>query len=257
MKLHAYLSALNRQPFLTLLSISLVAWVFLLIQPSVSSELLNMPVESHNHHAMHVQPAQDNQLWSAILQATSLNWILMLITMMVPLLSESVLYIWRNNFPRKRYSGLFAFFMGYTCVWSCIGIVLFYLNELLFRFFDYKQNLMLSCLVLIMVIWQTTPFKQRSLNRCHFTSRINPFGIHAEISSFQYGIKKAFYCVGTCWALMWISLFTMPKTMYFMPIFTLIMFIEQAQPWQPEHWKIPYKKYIGMKAFKRKALKTR
>jgi predicted metal-binding membrane protein len=78
------------------------------------------------------------------------------------------------------------------------------------------------------------------LNRCHIPPIINPFGFQSVIDCFNYGSKKAFYCVGMCWPLMWISLFTMQQTMYFMPLFTFIMYFEQSLPWKPEQWRIPY-----------------
>lgn len=237
MKLQAYLSIVKRPPFSILLGVGLFVWLFLLLQPIFMTQF-NMPVEGHLHHHAHVQ--QSNSLWSVIVQAINIHWFLMLIAMMFPLLSDSVLFIWRKNFPRKRYLGLISFFLGYMFFWTLTGIGLLLATEILNNLFDHSKELILGSIFIALLFWQATPWKQVSLNRCHIPPIINPFGFQSVIDCFNYGLKKAFYCVGMCWPLMWISLFTMQQTMYFMPLFTFIMYFEQSLPWKPEQWRIPY-----------------
>jgi predicted metal-binding membrane protein len=237
MKLQVYFSILKRPPFSILLCIGLLVWLFLLLQPIVMVEF-NIPVHGHAHH--HIHTHQRNGLWSVIMQTINIHWFLMLIAMMFPLLSDAVLAIWRKNFPRKRYMGLTAFFIGYIIFWTFIGIVLLFLTEILNSILDSSKELVLGCILVILLFWQATPWKQMSLNRCHIPPMINPFGLQSVIDCFSYGLKKAFYCVGTCWPLMWISLVTMQHTMYLMPLFTFMMYFEQNLPWKPEQWRIPY-----------------
>ena len=133
-----------------------------------------------------------------------------------------------------------AFFIDYIVFWTFIGIVLLFLTEILNSILDSSKELVLGCILVILLFWQATPWKQMSLNRCHIPPMINPFGLQSVIDCFSYGLKKAFYCVGTCWPLMWISLVTMQHTMYLMPLFTFMMYFEQNLPWKPEQWRIPY-----------------
>lgn len=228
---------LSRPPASILILISLLTWGYLMIS---SGELNSGAVGSHHmmNGAMHHHHMEHSQ--SLLSKVLTLHWVLMLISMMLPLHADAIINIWMKNFPKKRYLSIISFLLGYILIWSFVGVVSYAVMEYLKILTLGNEGISLFVIIGFTIIWQASPWKQRSLNRCAFIPVIRPFGVKAYIDSFKYGIQKASWCVGSCWALMLLSLFFMEKTMWIMPVFTVIMFMEQILPLRKEKWHWPF-----------------
>ncbi|MCU4491373.1 DUF2182 domain-containing protein [Acinetobacter guillouiae] len=241
MKIKNYFSLFKRKSFMIVMKIALLVWLWLIFQNLLSMEQSIAVEFVHGEHSHHVHQTNyyENSILSAIHNTINMHWFLMLIAMMLPLLFLSVEDVHKKNFKRKRKLSLILFFIGYMFFWTLIGILLsiltHYLNELL------NNQIILACLIIVvLVLWQITPYKKISLNRCHLPANINPFGLQSGIDNFKFGIKKAWYCVGACWPFMWLCIAWMEPMMYIMPLFTLFLLVEQIQPKRREIWGFQY-----------------
>lgn len=217
--------------FLYLCFISLFIWILLLIQDLALIQLIGL---THFEHHGNFEKNHGFML-APLNQILSLHWISMLLVMMLPLLFLSIDQVIQKNFKRKRIWGILLFFGGYIVLWSSAGMILSIMTLVLSRLLD--SSFLLSLFILIaMILWQVTPYKQMSLNRCHFDAPINPFGIRAGIDCFLYGLKKAGYCITGCWPFMWLCIAWMQPTMYIMPVFTMFLLYESLRPKRAEVW---------------------
>lgn len=236
MKIKKYFSLFERKSFLIAVKIAFLVWIWLIFQNLllIDHHTVNFVHDELSHHAHH-NIESENSILSAIYGTINMHWFLMLIAMMLPLLFLSIEEIIKKNFKRKRKLSLVLFFIGYIFFWTIISIVLLaitsYLDQIL------NSRIIIGCLmVLVFILWQATPYKKISLNRCHLPANINPFGLQSSIDSLKFGIQKAFYCVGTCWPMMWLCLIWMEQMMFIMPLFTIVLLIEQISPKRPEKW---------------------
>lgn len=240
-----YYKAMLSQPLLrNLIVIAILAWLILLGLENANLILANNGGDTISHHHHHVKI--DGSAWEMLTQHLNLHWFLMLVTMMLPLLSLPVENVSRKLFSRKRYVGIAGFFLGYIVFWTFVGTFLSSIMTFFSDAFEYVSIYQIEITAFIVVLWQATPWKQYCLNRHHFLPVINPFGWHAFYDSFKYGLKNAFWCVGSCWAIMWFSLAVMKFGMWSMPFFSILMFIDQNRRWQPATWNMPFKNFMPM-----------
>ena len=233
MTIEKYCSLFGRKYFAISVKIALLIWLWLIFDSFIYIESTH--VHGDISHHVHKDIDTKHPVLLAMNSIFSMHWLLMLLSMMLPLLFISIEEVVKNNFKRKVKINLSLFFIGYVIFWAITSIVLitvsFYLNKIL------SNQLLLGFLfLLISILWQCTPYKKYFLNRCHLPAKINPFGIRSSIDSFTFGIKKSFYCVGTCWPIMWICLVWMQPTMLIMPFLTIFLLDEQLSPRRYEKW---------------------
>lgn len=237
------------QPLLrNLIVIAILAWFILLVVENANLILPNDGADTIGHHH-HVE--DDGLAWKLLTQHINLHWFLMLVTMMLPLLALPIQIISRKLFSKKRYVGMVGFFLGYITFWTLVGTLLSLVMTWIASASAVSNIYQIEIIALIWVVWQATPWKQYCLNRHHFLPVIHPFGWHAFYDSFKYGLKNAFWCVGSCWGIMWFSLAVMKFGMWSMPFFTILMFIDQNRRWQPAKWNIPFKNFMPMNRAKK------
>lgn len=235
---------LSQPLLLNLIIIAILAWLILLALVILAHD--DGGAMSHHHHA------QTNGLvWEMLTQHLNIHWFLMLVAMMFPLLALPIQNISRKLFSKKRYLGIAGFFLGYIIFWTVVGTLLSSVMTWIANASEVSDIYQIEVIALILVVWQATPWKQYCLNRHHFLHVINPFGWHAFYDSFKYGLKNAFWCVGSCWAIMWFSLAVMKFGMWSMPFFTILMFIDQNRRWQPAKWNTPFKNFIPVNRAKK------
>ena len=207
-----------------LIGVSLVAWLALL----QSSHSVNA---SKHHAAVYADVHALAQLgWS---------WLVMLTAMMAPLLAEPMRHLWVRSLPRRRLRAIFLFVMAYCTIWMLAGFILSVTAKQL-QLLSGNSWLTASGLTLLVVImWQASPWKQVCLNYCHLKSRLSPFGLAADCDCLLFGIVKGFWCIGSCWALMFLPLAFVHVGLYLMLLIGLILVAERCQPARPAQWQIP------------------
>ena len=244
MKIRAYLSALSEPPLPMLLFLSLLAWLIMFYYGTHDmyphSPLTNEIVTPMLHH-FHNEASINIQSHEKSLLTIARMWLLMLIAMMFPLLSDPIRQVWKRNFPRKRLTGIFAFLTTYVAVWMMISMVLSAIAAFMQQHLYGNEWLLLGAALSITLLWQSSPWNQACLNHCHIVPRISPFGLAAERDCGYYGFLKGAWCIGSCWALMLLSMLAMKFGTLVMLIASVVMFIEQLLPSRPARWKLPYR----------------
>jgi hypothetical protein len=99
-----------------------------------------------------------------------------------------------------------------------------------------RQAGVVTALVLA-VIWQCSPIKQRCLNRCHDLPDLATFGLAADVDVFRYGVTHAGWCVGSCWALMRLPT-TIPEAhVAGMILAAVVIVAERLESPEPPSWR--------------------
>jgi predicted metal-binding membrane protein len=223
-RIRAYLSILSVPPMPVLIAVSLVAWLVLL----------------QHGHTMH---AADHHVVSHIcadaLTQLGFTWLIMLVGMMAPLLAEPIRQLWVRSLPRRRWMAIFLFVMAYATIWMLAGVILS-MAAIQLQLLG-EGGLTASILALAIVfLWQASPWKQVCLNYCHWSPRLSAFGLTADWDSWRFGIVKGFWCVGSCWALMFLPLMFIHASLPLMLAANLVLVIERCQPARSARWRIPF-----------------
>jgi len=169
----------------------------------------------------------------------AVSWLLMLVAMMTPLLAEPVRHLRLRSLARRRTRALVLFLAGYLAVWMAMAPVLV-IAAVLIRVV--AGNLGIAPLLpaaALALVWQASPWKQISLNRCHLTPRLAPFGWAADRDCLRFGVVNGLWCVGTCWALMLVPLVSHDGHLPLMALAAVILVAERLRAARPARWRIP------------------
>lgn len=188
----------------SLIGVTTISWCYLII----------LAVDMHG---MMVAPMSDmTQLkpW-AIIDAVLMfvMWTVMMIGMMVPSASPTILLYARVFKKRKKDNQVFvptgAFLIGYLTIWSVFSAVATLLQwgleqAALLSPMMVSTSPLLGGLILIAAgIYQLTPFKSSCLKHCR--SPVEFLSHHwrnGTWGAFVMGLDHGLYCLGCCWTLM-------------------------------------------------------
>jgi predicted metal-binding membrane protein len=165
-------------------------------------------------------------------------WLTMLLAMMPPLLARPVAHLWERSLARRRLRAIALFAAGYVAVWMLAGIVLMMAAIALKTLVGAAFLPAPAVAVAIALLWQATPVKQACLNRCHRLPRLSAFGLAADRDCLRYGLVAAFWCVGTCWALMLVPLVADQAHAAVMAVSAVVLLAERAAPARPLRWRL-------------------
>jgi predicted metal-binding membrane protein len=227
-RIRAYLSVLSEPPLPVLLTVSLVAWLLLL----------------QNGHSMHASVHSEHyavdRVGTHALAQLGWSWLIMLVAMMTPLLAEPIRQLWARSLPRRRLMAIFFFAIAYVAIWMLAGFILSEIAKQLQTLSDNSWLTTPGLALLIAIVWQASPWKQVCLNYCHWKPRLSPFGLAADWDCFRFGAVKGVWCVGSCWALMFLPLVFVHASHLLMLVTGLILLAERYQPARPARWQIPF-----------------
>lgn len=227
-----YFSDLRTRPMPALLAIALLGWIVLLIFGDATM---------HQHTSVHHHHETMNPAVSDIVLQSAWSWFLMLVAMMTPLLAQSIEYIWVRSLPRRRVRGIILFVVAYTMMWMLAGGVLMSIAQLLQAIPAINGIGIIppAIALAVLFIWQASPWKQFSFNRCHLVSRLSAFGWAADVDCLRFGFIKGFWCIGSCWAWMLFPLVFTPMVPM-MLLASLFLFFEQYKPGRRPQWHLPF-----------------
>lgn len=166
-----------------------------------------------------------------------LSWLTMLLAMMPPLLAVPLMHIWRRSLTTRRLRAITLFILGYAIAWIGAGSILGGLAVVLGSIGLVAGVPALAMAVILALLWQTTPIKQISMNRCHVQPPLAAFGPRADTDVLQYGLKYSLWCVGACWALMLLPL--VANGLLHWPVMAAVMLasvIERLRTPLPPRW---------------------
>jgi predicted metal-binding membrane protein len=215
-----------------ILLISAAAWILLVIEPSG----LMLPDHCPVPMLKEAVPSVSLNILLALNPYVSLmaGWSLMLAAMMVPLLTAPVRHVRDRSFAQRRVFAIALFAIGYATIWMTAGVMLLAL-AMLVKLFDSATALPLT--LLIALVWQFSPFKQRCLNRCHAQPELAAFGRAANDDAMRFGLIHGFWCVGSCWALMLLPLFLSREHVAAMATVALWLLAERLDAPIPPRWR--------------------
>lgn len=225
MKIRLYLSAFAKPPMSALIMVSVVAWLALFLN-------------SHSMHGSGHHQMVDHGVMHMLLQS-AWPWFLMLLAMMSPLLGGAIKHLWVRSLSRRRIRAITLFVVGYITVWMLAGAVLLLGAEQLNVLSAFGWFAAPATGLLIVFAWQASPLRQMCLNRCHWTARLSAFGLRADWDCLRFGLIKGCWCVGSCWALMFLPLLFPSVHLPLMLLVTFYLFFEQYQPARPPQWRLP------------------
>lgn len=128
---------------------------------------------------------------------------LMLSAMMLPLLKSPILHVRTRSFRRTRSAATALFIAGYFAIWTSAITIL---SALTATVFGSASNLEFPAALAVAALWQCSPAKQRFLARCHRRPPLAAIGPRAASGALLYGASHGLWCVGSCWALMLVSI---------------------------------------------------
>jgi len=217
-----------------LLIASAVAWLLLLAEPASTPIFVHCPVTVDPTlpilASLQMQLAMNSPL------SLALGWALMLVAMMAPALIAPIQHVRIQSFANRRGRSIGLFLAGYGVVWMGIGGVILAMAPAI-RAFAHQSYLPAAAALLIAVLWQFSPIKQRCLNRCHAHRALAAFGFTADVDAFRFGLTQGAWCAGSCWALMLFPMLLPQGHVAAMAIVTLLIFSERFEPPRPLSWR--------------------
>jgi predicted metal-binding membrane protein len=164
------------------------------------------------------------------------GWALMLVAMMSPVLIPPVRYIRLRSFTRRRARSTVLFVAGYAAIWMALGGMLLTI-ELAVRLLAPQSYLPAAGVVLIALLWQFSPVKQRCLNSCHAHTELAAFGAAADFHALRFGMTHGIWCAGSCWALMLAPLLLPRGHVVAMATVTVLIFSERLEQPNSPCWR--------------------
>jgi predicted metal-binding membrane protein len=164
------------------------------------------------------------------------GWGLMLVAMMSPALVLPISHLRLRSLKRRRARAIAIFVAGYAAVWMAAGGVLLGV-ALAARLFAPDSYLPAAGGLLLALVWQLSPVKQRCLNRCHAHTGLAAFGLAADLDALRFGASHGIWCAGSCWALM-LSPMLLPRGhAAAMAVVALLTFSERLEHPRPPSWR--------------------
>ena len=165
------------------------------------------------------------------------GWALMLVAMMAPVLIPDIRHIRLLSLKRHR-AWFTAFFVaGYAAVWTALGSILMAVGLWLGMLMpgSYLPAITVSALALV---WQMSPLKQRSLNRCHALPEMPAFGKAAAAAALRSGMVRGLWCAASCWLLMLLPLVLHQHHLAVMAAITVVILGERLEQPVTPAWRL-------------------
>lgn len=172
------------------------------------------------------------------------DWALMLIVMMPPLLAMPLLHVWRSSMPRRRPLAIAAFVAAYGAVWLATTPLLSVLTLSIWLIAGDGGAI---AVFIVATTWRASPYHQAALNRCHRTQRIGLIGWRAIKDAVAFGGKHAQACVASCWV--WMILPPLTGTWHLVamvPIGLVLLADRLSSPTQPR-WRWPLSAQVSIR----------
>ena len=166
--------------------------------------------------------------WVAMLQphahhrAPLLQWLLMTVAMMFPVMLDSIRATAERSLWKRRNRAIAGFLLGYLACWMLAGAILIAIRIP-------AEPRFAAAALLIAAAWQCTRAKRIALTGCHATMPLAPRGWRADRDCIRYGWLLGTRCVVSCWALM-LACFLTGHALAAMIALTAIVVLERLTP---------------------------
>jgi predicted metal-binding membrane protein len=164
------------------------------------------------------------------------DWALMIVAMMAPLVAAPLQHLRDRSFARRRAPATALFLLGYLIAWTAAGVGLLTLAEAP-RASPLAAEPGFALAAAAAALWQASPAKQWALNRCCRRPQLAAFGAAADRDALGFGLTHGAACVGACWALMALLLFSGRGHLAGMALVALFSFAERLDDPAPIAWR--------------------
>lgn len=132
----------------------------------------------------------------------SLDWLLMIVAMMVPLVVAPIRTTAARSLWSRRHRAIGGFLVGYLGAWTLMGLAASGLVAVL----GVRESLPLPAAAALgflgAALWQLNPIRDGAVRRCHRTMPLAPSGWRADRDCLCYGWRIGCRCLVSCGALM-------------------------------------------------------
>lgn len=221
---------------LTVLGVSIFAWVLLLVNPNdvITLKHCGIPASGSSTSSLQLLP-KINSFSSQLL-----GWGLMVIAMMLPKLILPIELIFKQSFKRYRLLHSMLFVLGYLTSWMVAGIFIVAAIIKLNLFMPLSYIPAIAVFILA-VIWEFSPIKQRFLNLGHEHRVLAAFGWAASRDSLSFGVTHGMWCIGSGWALMLFPMLLPQGHNLAMILVTIIMISEHLEHPRLPEWRFNFR----------------
>jgi predicted metal-binding membrane protein len=166
-----------------------------------------------------------------------IGWALMLTAMMAPLLIPALRHVHARSLRSRRWRAVSLVTVAHAAVWTVGGIVLLAVASALRSVTGHADLAVLLGLVAALT-WQLSPLKQYCLNRHCAHPPISSFGGAADRDALRFGGTHAAWCLGSCWALMLVSLLAPSWHIVVMLVVSVWMWVEPLDRSERPTWRV-------------------
>ena len=194
----------------------------------------------HAHHAVvdaGLPAAHASHASTENVAGLLIGWALMLTAMMAPLVIPALRHVHARSLRSRRWRLVSLVTVAHAAVWTVGGIVLLAVASALRSVTGHADLAVLLGLVAALS-WQLSPLKQYCLNRHCAHPPISSFGSAADRDALRFGATHAAWCLGSCWALMLVSLLAPAWHVAVMLVVSVWMWVEPLDRPERPTWRV-------------------
>jgi predicted metal-binding membrane protein len=158
----------------------------------------------------------------------------MFVAMMVPLSGTPVAHVRDRSLARRRWRAVALFMAGYALPWIAATVLLLLAAQWILAA---KSPALWALALAGIAVCQSSPWKQRTLNRCHAHPTLPAFGARADLGVLRFGVSHAVWCMGSCVALMLLPMLFTRGHLAVMAGVTLWLAGERFEKPMPPRWR--------------------
>jgi hypothetical protein len=167
----------------------------------------------------------------------AVDWGLMVVAMMTPLLSMPLSYVWRSSAPGTHLAATAALLLAYWGSWWLAALVFVPLLLVVASVTSSTAAIVLA--FALSMTWSASPWAQAARNRCHRTVRIGGLAPGVYLDSAQQGFQTASGCILACWPWMLVPMLPRHGHLLLMAMVTALLFAERIAPLSSPSWRLP------------------
>lgn len=230
-RLRAFFAQARSGPAPVLFAISAAAFAALLLLPQASAIA-----------AICGRASLESLVWSTGIALSwspgllALEWALMVLAMMTPLVAPQIAHVLRSSVRSRRLAAAATFLAAYLCWWLLAGILLLPLALLLSLMLPSEAGIF--AMVVLASLWSASPAAQAARNRCHLAARIRAFGPGAYLDCLRQGTLTAAACIAACWPWMLVPMAVEAGHLAAMLAVMAYLFAERIAPAASPRWRL-------------------
>lgn len=192
---------------------------------------------AHAHHAIVDGGLPASHASTENVAGLLVGWALMLTAMMAPLLIPALRHIRARSLRSRRWRAMSLVTVAHAAVWTVgYGVLLAVASAL--RSVTGRADLAVLLGLAAALSWQLSPLKQYCLNRHCAHPPVSSFGAAADRDALRFGGTHAAWCLGSCWALMLVSLLAPAWHVAVMLVVSVWMWVEPLDRPERPAWRV-------------------